>query len=156
MFGSFSFLSNSKKVNKRISRSLSGVLRVLCFTGVSALLTTSAQAAEAIAQIDTDKVLITIILKHQQDKNLTELQAKMDENRFWQSFPPNDMEIASWYVAMGLGQVITLKVHPKDIRRLNLAVEKSAWGIFNTEFYPSYEFKGIAASIKAEKVAAEK
>ena len=106
-------------------------------------------------QIDTDKILITIVLKHQQDKNLSELQAKMEESRFWQSFPPSDMEIDSWYVVMGLGQVITLKVHPKDVRRLNLAVEKSAWGIFNTEFYPSYEFKSIAASIKAEKLAAE-
>jgi len=107
-------------------------------------------------QIDTDKILVTIILKHQQDKNLSELQVKMDENRFWQSFPPGDMEIDSWYVVMGLGQVITLKVHPKDVRRLNLAVEKTARGIFNTEFYPSYEFKKIAASIKAEKLAADK
>ncbi|MDX2368433.1 MAG: hypothetical protein QNK36_08530 [Colwellia sp.] len=106
-------------------------------------------------QIDTDKVLITIVLKHQQDKSLTELQAKMDETRFWQSFPPEGMKIESWYVAMGLGQVITLKIHPKDLRRLNLAVEKSAWGAFKTEFYPTYEFKDIAQAIKAKKIAAE-
>jgi len=106
-------------------------------------------------QIDSDKILVTIILRHQQDKSLTELQAKMDETRFWQSFPPEGMEIESWYVAMGLGQVITLKIHPKYLRRLNLVVEKSAWGAFKTEFYPTYEFKDIAKSIKAKKIAAE-
>ncbi len=106
-------------------------------------------------QIDTDKILVTIVLKHQQDKSLTELQDKMDETRFWQSFPPEGMEIESWYVAMGLGQVITLKIHPKDLRRLNLAVEKSAWGAFKTEFYPTYEFRDIAKSIKMKKIAAE-
>lgn len=111
-----------------------------------------ALAAEEYA-IDSDKILVTVVLKHQQDKNLTELQRKMDESRFWQSFPPKGMEIDSWYVMMGLGQVITLNIHPKDLRTLNLAVEKSAWGIFNTEFYPTYEFKDIAQSIKAKKVA---
>lgn len=101
--------------------------------------------------IDSDKMLVTVVLKHQQDKSLSELQKKMDENRFWQSFPPKGMEIDSWYVMMGLGQVITLKVAPQDLRTLNLAVEKSAWGIFETEFYPTYEFKDIAKSIKAKK-----
>ncbi|MGY0583743.1 MAG: hypothetical protein ACW7DV_16900, partial [Paraglaciecola chathamensis] len=97
----------------------------------------------------------TVVLKHQQDKSLTELQQKMDENRFWQSFPPKGAEIDSWYVMMGLGQVITVKIHPKDLRTLNLAIEKSAWGIFDTDIYPTYEFKGIAASIKAKKVASD-
>jgi len=120
------------------------------------LLFSQAILAKEEYQIDTDKILVTIILKHQQDKSLTELQDKMDETRFWQSFPPEGMEIESWYVAMGLGQVITLKVHPKDLRRLNLAVEKSAWGAFKTEFYPTYEFKDIAKAIKAKKMAVEK
>jgi len=106
--------------------------------------------------INSDKLLVTVVLKHQQDKSLTELQKKMDENRFWQSFPPKGMEIDSWYVMMGLGQVITLKVAPKDLRTLNLAIEKSAWGIFETDIYPTYEFKKIAQSIKAKKVAKEK
>lgn len=125
---------------------------LLCLIG---FIKESVAAAPESYTIDSDKVLVTVVLKHQQDKNLSELQKKMDENRFWQSFPPKDMEIDSWYVMMGLGQVITLKVHPKDLRTLNLAVEKSAWGVFETEFYPTYEFKEIAKSIKAKKVAAE-
>ncbi|GAA6183104.1 hypothetical protein [Aliiglaciecola sp. NS0011-25] len=101
--------------------------------------------------IDSDSILVTVILKHQQDKSLTELQAIQDKNEFWQSFPPEGMQIESWYVAMGLGQVITLRVSPKDLRTLNLAVEKSAWGSFTTEFYPTYEFQKIAKKIKASK-----
>ncbi|MDO6711703.1 hypothetical protein Q4567_13295 [Aliiglaciecola sp. 2_MG-2023] len=101
--------------------------------------------------IDSDSILVTVILKHQQDKSLTELQAIQDKNEFWQSFPPEGMQIESWYVAMGLGQVITLRVSPKDLRTLNLAVEKSAWGSFTTEFYPTYEFQEIAKKIKASK-----
>ena len=105
--------------------------------------------------IDSDKMLVTVVLKHQQDKNLSELQKKMDENRFWQSFPPKNLEIDSWYVVMGLGQVITLKVHPKELRTLNLTIEKSAWGIFDTDIYPTYEFKSIAKSIKEKKILEE-
>jgi len=43
--------------------------------------------------IASDHILITVVLKHQQDKNLTELQEKMDSNRFWQSFPPEGVKI---------------------------------------------------------------
>lgn len=107
----------------------------------------------ADTSIDTDHVLVTIILKHQQDKSLAELQEIQDQNQFWQTFPPEGMVIESWYVAMGLGQVITLRVAPKDLRTLNLAVEKSAWGSFDTEFYPTYEFKDIAKQIKESKAA---
>ena len=121
-------------------------ISILCFIGF----THGAVTAEDYT-IDTDKILVTVVLKHQQDKSLSELQKKMDENRFWQSFPPKGMEIDSWYVMMGLGQVITLKVAPKDLRTLNLAIEKSAWGIFDTNIYPTYEFKDIAQSIKAKK-----
>lgn len=121
-------------------------MAVFCSYGVSLT-----AAANDDYTIDSDKILVTVVLKHQQDKSLTELQQKMDENRFWQSFPPKGIEIESWYVMMGLGQVITVNIHPKDLRTLNLAIEKSAWGIFDTDIYPTYEFKEIAESIKAKK-----
>ena len=121
-----------------------------------ALFSVQTVTAQEEPTIDTDKILITVVLKHQQDKNLTELQKKMDESQFWQSFPPEGMEIESWYIAMGLGQVITVKIHPRDLRKLNLAIEKSAWGAFTTDIYPTYEFRDIAKSIKAKKMAADK
>ena len=122
---------------------------IISILGLIGLIANSVAAEDYT--INTDKILVTVVLKHQQDKSLSELQKKMDENRFWQSFPPKGMEVDSWYVMMGLGQVITLKVAPKDLRTLNLAIEKSAWGIFETDIYPTYEFKDIAYSIKAAK-----
>lgn len=104
-------------------------------------------------EIEGDKILITIVLKHQQSRNLTELQEKMDTQQFWQSFPPEFAEIDSWYVVMGLGQVITLNIHPKDLRKLNLVIEKAAWGMFDTNIYPAYEFESIAKKIKASKLS---
>lgn len=127
---------------------------IISILGLIGLIANSVAAEDYT--INTDKILVTVVLKHQQDKSLSELQKKMDENRFWQSFPPKGMEIDSWYVMMGLGQVITLKVAPKDLRTLNLAIEKSAWGIFETDIYPTYEFKDIAQSIKAAKALEDK
>ena len=63
---------------------LSSVLTVvLCFCGMSLTV-----AANEDYTIDSDKILVTVVLKHQRDKSLTELQQKMDENRFWRSFLP--------------------------------------------------------------------
>ena len=53
----------------------------------------------------SDNVLITVFLKHQQDKNLGEINAKLDEGEFWADFPPDGVEVVSWYVMMGIGQV---------------------------------------------------
>ena len=57
-----------------------------------------------------DEILLTIHLKHQKDKNLAEINAKLDAAGFWQRFPPEGTEVVSWYVMMGIGQVVTLKV----------------------------------------------
>jgi hypothetical protein len=44
---------------------------------------------------------------------------------------------------MGIGQVVTLKIAPKDLRTLNLSIERGAWGAFSTEFYPTYDYAPI-------------
>ena len=41
---------------------------------------------------------------------------------------------------MGIGQVVTLRVPPQRLREVNVAIEKMAWGSFQTEFYPTYDF----------------
>ena len=75
--------------------------------------------------------------------------AKLDEAGFWKAFPPEGIEVVTWYVMMGIGQVVTLKVPAKRLRDVNLAIEKSAWGGFETEFYPTYDFRPVLAEIKA-------
>jgi hypothetical protein len=90
-----------------------------------------------------DSVLVTVILKHQQDKNLSELRRILEAQGFWEIFPPEDAEVLSWTIAMGLGHIITLKVPAGAVRRLNLAIENGAWGAYNSEIYLSYDYQPI-------------
>jgi hypothetical protein len=90
-----------------------------------------------------DSIMITVFLKHQQNKSLSEIQKKQDENKMWDMFPPKESTIVSWYVMMGIGQVVTLKIAPKDLRTLNLSIEKGAWSAFSTEFYPTYDYTPV-------------
>ena len=61
-------------------------------------------------------------------KTLDEIQAQLRKNGFYQKFPPPGVEVVSWYVMMGIGQVVTLRVPPELLREVNLALEHSAWG----------------------------
>ncbi|MEZ4939452.1 MAG: hypothetical protein R3D58_01205 [Saprospiraceae bacterium] len=90
-----------------------------------------------------DSVMVTLILKHQQDKNLQEIRRVLEAQGFWDMFPPEDARIISWTIAMGLGHVIVLQVPANAIRRLNLAIENGAWGAYDSEFYLSYDYKEI-------------
>jgi hypothetical protein len=104
-----------------------------------------------------DSVMITIFLKHQQDKSLQQLQEIQAKNNFWGMFPPKETRVVSWYVMMGIGQVVTLKVAPKDVRTLNLAIENGAWGAFNTEFYPTYDYVPVwRESLKKQRAGGQK
>ena len=82
-----------------------------------------------------ENLLLTVFLKHQQYMNLDEINKKTAETGFWGKFPPEGVEVVSWYVMMGIGQVVTLSFPPGKLRDVNLAIEKSAWGAFETEFY---------------------
>ena len=97
------------------------------------------------------EILLTIFLRHQQDKNLAEINAKLDETGFWKKFPPEGIEIVSWYVMMGIGQVVTLRLPGHRLRDVNLAIEQAAWGAFSTEFYPTYDFRPVLEQIKARQ-----
>lgn len=95
-----------------------------------------------------DSIMITIMLKHFQDKNIKELREIREENGFIENFPPATARVISWYVMMGIGQVVTVKIPAGELRNLNMAVENSVWGAFSTEFYPTYDLYPI---IKEEK-----
>ena len=90
-----------------------------------------------------DHMLLTIFLKHDQSMNLEEINERLSKTGFWKKFPPEGIEVASWYVMMGIGQVVTLRVPPARLREVNLAIEKNAWGAFKTEFYATYDFKPV-------------
>lgn len=91
----------------------------------------------------SDSIMVTIFLKHQQDKNLDSLQAIQQKNKFLEMFPPSSARVVSWYVMMGIGQVVTVKLPASEVRILNRSIEKGAWGAFNTEFYLTYDFMPV-------------
>lgn len=126
----------------------------LSAAGASAKLAEAATCGEvttmAIEQND-DEILLTVMLKHQQDKNLGEINAKLDDTGFWKKFPPQGVEVVSWYVMMGIGQVVTLKVPANRLRDVNLTLEQNAWGAFETEFYPTYDFTPVWQGIKSRQ-----
>jgi len=86
----------------------------------------------------------TIFLKHDQSKTLEQINAELREHGFYKAFPPPGIEVVSWYVMMGIGQVVTLRVPAERLREVNRAIEETAWGGYRTELYPTYDFKAVA------------
>ena len=97
---------------------------------------------------DKDTMLLTVFLKHDQSMNNVERGVLLDKSGFRDMFPPDGVEIVDHYVMMGIGQVIVLRFPPDHLRRVNLAIEKGAWGAYQTEFYVTYDLRA-ARSAKA-------
>jgi hypothetical protein len=108
----------------------------------------SVERGQSMSQA-SDEMLLTIFLKHRQSMNLGEINRKLDETGFWKKFPPEGTEVVSWYVLMGIGQVVTLKLPTEKLRAVNLAVEQNGWGAFETEFYATYDFEPIRQGLRA-------
>jgi hypothetical protein len=92
----------------------------------------------------TGSVLLTVFLRHDQSKTLGEINQELQRNGYFEKFPPAGVEVVSWYVMMGIGQVVTLRVPADKLREVNVALENTAWGAFRTEFYPTYDYKQLA------------
>lgn len=97
-------------------------------------------------------MLLTIVLKHDQSKTLGEIGLHLDRSGFWAAMPPDGVSVESWYVMMGLGQVVTLRLPVEKLQAVNLVIEKSAWKAFRTEFYPTYDYRAIAETKRVEAV----
>lgn len=94
--------------------------------------------------------LLTIFLKHDQSRPLGKLNEQLKEQGFYNAFPPQGIQVVSWYVMMGIGQVVTLRVPAERLREVNRAIETTAWGGYHTEFYPTYDFKAIAEKMHSQ------
>ncbi len=94
--------------------------------------------------------LLTVFLKHDQSKPLEEINAELKRQGFYKAFPPPGIEVVSWYVMMGIGQVVTLRVPAERLREVNRSIEETAWGGYRTEFYPTYDLKAYAEQQHAE------
>jgi hypothetical protein len=135
-------------------------LRIALLALASALLIGGAAAqtapsapTDAAAPTPDNAVMITIFLKHDQSRPLSELNAQLDRQGYYKAFPPEGIEVVSWYVMMGIGQVVTLRLPASRLREVNRIFENTAWGAYRTEFYPTYDYKavGLASHDKAQQ-----
>jgi hypothetical protein len=92
-----------------------------------------------------DSFLLTIFFKHHQGKSLDQINAQLQAQGFYKAFPPPGIEVVSWYVMMGIGQVPA-----ERLREVNRAIEQTAWGGYRTEFYPTYDYKEIGEDLRAK------
>jgi hypothetical protein len=65
-------------------------------------------------------------------------------------FPPPGVEVVSWYVMMGIGQVVTLRFPAEKLREINRQIEGQAWGAYRTEFYPTYDYRMLYTQLQAK------
>ncbi len=93
-------------------------------------------------------------MRHDQSKTLDEINAHLEKTGFRKNFPPEGVEIVSYHIVMGIGQVMTLRVPPDKLRAVNVAFEKGAWGAYRTEFYVSYDYLPIFREQQAKDNAA--
>ena len=98
--------------------------------------------------VSSDRMLLTVVLRHDQSNTLDEIQARLKAAAWWDRFPPPNVEIVSWVVAMGLGQIVTLSLPAALLPAVNVALERSAWGVFRSECYPAYDFMPVRERIR--------
>jgi hypothetical protein len=94
------------------------------------------------------KIMLTVILRHDQSKTLDEINDHLEKTGFRKNFPPEGVEIVSYNIVMGIGHIITLRLPPDKLREVNLAFEHGAWGAFRTEFYPTYDYLKVFYDLK--------
>jgi hypothetical protein len=105
--------------------------------------TTPPPPANSATATPDNAILVTIFLRHDQSRPLGELNAQLEKQGFYKAFPPPGVEVVSWYVAMGIGQVVTLRLPASRLREVNRVLEDTAWGVYRTEFYPTYDYKAL-------------
>jgi len=70
-------------------------------------------------------------------------QRRLEKQRFYKTSPPPGIEVVSWYIVMGIGQVVTLRLPPSRLSEVNRVLENTAWGRYRTEFYPTCDYKAV-------------
>src|SRR5580693_6040750 len=147
----------SLRSNDSVYRAWKSIRNVLVVAALLSIGSAGAQqepSASPIPNLESDKgsILLTIFLRHDQSKPLDEINSELRRQGYYKAFPPAGIEVVSWYVMMGVGQVITLRVPASRLREINRILETTAWGSYHTEFYPTYDYRptGLASHEKAQ------
>lgn len=130
--------------SKGLVGACAAALALLCAVGQAAQAqTTPAPQVGAAAATADNAVLLTVFLRHDQSRPLGELNAQLAKQGFYKAFPPPGIEVVSWNVVMGIGQIITLRLPASRLREVNRVLEDTAWGAYRTEFYPTYDYRSV-------------
>jgi hypothetical protein len=129
------------------------VAAALAWSGAAGAQNVAAPSGGNAVATPDNAILLTIFLRHDQSRPLADLNAQLAKQGFYKAFPPQGVEVVSWYVQMGIGQVITVRLPASRLREVNRVLEDTAWGAYRTEFYPTYDYKavGLAEHEKAIK-----
>jgi hypothetical protein len=139
-------LDQENSVRLNLLRSSTFVVLALSAALGSAQAQQPAATAPPIEQGQGDgTMLMMVIMKHDQSKNLNEINETIRKNGYFEQFPPAGVEVVSMYVVMGVGQFMVLKMKPEKVREVNVILENTVWGPYRTEFYPAYDYKDLAA-----------
>lgn len=106
-------------------------------------------SANTPAAAERETLLLTVVLRHHPGLTLDDVQSRLKAADWWERFPVEGTRVVSWTVAMGLGQIVTLEVPPHLLGEVNRELERSAWGVFKTECYPTYDFVPVRERIRA-------
>lgn len=94
--------------------------------------------------------MLTIFLRHDEAQTVDEINRHLKLTGWFANFPPPGVEVVSWYVMMGIGQVVTLRFPAEKLRDINRLIEGEAWGGYRTEFYPTYDYRSLYRKLQAE------
>lgn len=130
-------------------------LSLCLFAALFAAAPALAQSSPAAVARPADTLLLTVFLKHDQSMTVDEIQQLQEKQGFYRSFPPAGVKIVSWHVLMGIGQVVTLELPASKLRDVNMALEKTAWKAFRTEFYPTYDLYPVVKDRLTNKTRAQ-
>lgn len=120
-----------------------GILMAAAAWNLSAAAQGASSPVGSAAATPDNAILLTVFLKHDQSRPLAELNAQLAKQGFYKAFPPPGVEVVSWTVTMGIGQIVVLRLPASRLREVNRVLEDTAWGAYRTEFYPTYDYKAI-------------
>ena len=102
-----------------------------------------APPSASAAASQTGSFLLTVLLQHDQTKTVDQINEHLKQTGWYDKSPPAGVEIVAWYVMMGIGQVVILRVPAEKLRETNRVIEQTPWSGYRTEFYPTYDFKPV-------------
>ncbi len=94
------------------------------------------------------ETMLTVFLRHDETKTVDEINRHLRETGWFRDFPPEGVTVVSWYVMMGIGQVVTLRFPAEKLRDVNRLIEGEAWGGYRTEFYSTYDYRGLYEQLR--------